>query len=75
MNLNWEKAEEYIKDRVEDLRSQLEADLNEVEAAKVRGAIAAYRGLLALPDYLTGQAELDDREESPPSEEGYLHGR
>ena len=52
----WKKLERHLLDRVEEARRRIEADLNDIETAKLRGRILELKALLA-------QANPDPAEE------------
>lgn len=54
----WPKIERWLKQRIEDLRTENEKDLDDKHTARLRAEIKALRGLLALG------------EELPPSHDG-----
>lgn len=53
----WVKLVPHFKAQIELLRSQLEGDKSDIETAKFRGRIAAYRAILRLNDEVPAAPE------------------
>lgn len=50
----WQKISRYAKGRIDTLRKRNDGDLGELETAKLRGKIAAFKEMLDLADDGTG---------------------
>lgn len=44
----WKKIEAHLNERIEVCRRKNDGDLNEIETAKLRGALSAFKQMLAL---------------------------
>lgn len=56
---DWPDVVRYLQARVASLQTQLEGDLDAESTARVRGAIGEVRGLLALPQQLAIDREME----------------